>query len=335
MGLDRFDYENDEFIHYFQKSNQEDLINLQVESIYEDNNKRLWIGTNKGLIVFTGETNEYEIMGIGDVLPDDPIIGIIDDNEGNIWFTTEYSLFKLSPETGSINSYGIDHGLRSNIYYNNAITKNEEGLIFIGTTNGLLSFDPQDMIASSVIPPVIIKDFSLVNGNQLSFDKPLEEISEITLEYANNSFIIDFVALDYTSQHDDIYAYFLEGVDSDWQYCGPNDNFAKYTNINSGEYIFKVQASNKDNIWNQEGASIKITILPPFWQQWWFILLMTVLVVSAVIIVIMLRTRRLQLQVVNLRKKLKKERGSWSTNPINWKMPANNSKNPTWHWKSS
>ncbi len=101
----------------------------------------------------------------------------------------------------------------------------------------------------------------------------MEETAEITLPYSDNSFTIDFVALDYTSQRDGKYAYMLEGFDIDWQFCGPEETHARYTNIDSGDYVFKVVASNKDGLWNEEGASLKITISPPFWQAWWFILL--------------------------------------------------------------
>ncbi|MDD4924595.1 MAG: two-component regulator propeller domain-containing protein [Dehalococcoidales bacterium] len=295
-GLDRFDETTGEFIHYFTDSKQDVFLSLQVESIYEDSNKTLWLGTNNGLIAFMPETGSHELFTKEDGLSDDNIIGITSDNEDNIWFITDYSLSKLSPETKHVNNYGIDHGLRGNIYYPNSISNSEEGLIFVGTTNGLISFDPKQIISSPIIPPVVINGFSLINGNQISFEQPLEEIKEVTLKYSDNSFVIDFVALDYTTQRDDKYAYMLEGFDSNWQYCGSNDNFAKYTNINRGDYIFKVIASNKDNIWNQEGASLKITVLPPFWQEWWFILILTIFAILTVATIIFLRTRSLQMQ---------------------------------------
>ncbi len=299
-GLDRYDENTGEFIHYFQDSKQDAFLNLQVESIYEDDSKTLWFGTNNGLIAFVPEIGSHELYTKENGLPDDNIIGITGDSEGDIWFFTEYALCKLLPESKHVISYGIDHGLRSNIYYSKSISKNEEGLIFIGTTNGLISFDPKQIIASNIIPPVVINGFSLINGNQISFEKPLEEIKEVNLKHSDNSFLINFVALDYTTQREDKYAYMLEGFDNNWQFCGPSDNFAKYTNIESGKYIFKVIASNKDNIWNEEGASLQITISPPFWQEWWFILISTLLAIIAVIAVIVLRTRSLQLQAQEL-----------------------------------
>ena len=300
-GLDRFNNETGEFIHYFQDSESEHpMIDYQVETIYEDSNGKLWIGTVGGLVSYNQITDDFRLYTEEDGLPGNDVIGVTEDNEGNIWIITNKSLAKLSLGSDTVYTYGVSHGLRGNMNYRNSIIKNDEGLVFVGTTNGLFSLDPSQIKVSTFKPPVVIENFSLINGRAISFDKPVEEIEEIVLPHADNSFRIDFIALDYTSQHDGKYAYMLEGFDTNWQFCGPDDSFARYTNINSGNYTFRVIASNKDNIWNLEGASLKITISPPFWQEWWFILLLIVVTILFVFSIVRLRTHSLHMRAREL-----------------------------------
>ncbi len=293
-GLDRYDTENGEFIHYFKEPQSfVEFIGCQVESIYEDSSNNLWIGTIDGLFKYNREEGNFTSYTIREGLSDNHILGIIEDNSGKIWVTTKNTINSISPDSNVINSYRFDHGLRGYINYRNSIAKNEEGAIFIGTTNGIFSFYPDKIEIDTYIPPVYIKDFHLVDGNPVSLDKPIEEVKEVTLAYSDNSFIINFIALDYSSQYNNMYAYKLDGFDSDWQYSGANQRIAKYTNIPGGEYIFRVIASNKDGIWNEEGASLIIIITPPFWQEWWFILFLIAVALLTVAAFIKFRTRSL------------------------------------------
>ncbi|MDD4924117.1 MAG: two-component regulator propeller domain-containing protein [Dehalococcoidales bacterium] len=301
QGLDRFDSDTGEFIHYLKEpGSQMDFIENQVESIYEDSNNNLWIGTINGLFRYNPQAGNFILYTKADGLPDNHILGIIEDNEGNIWCTTNHSLTKLSPELNIIINYSDDDGLRGHVNYRNSISKNHEGYIFVGNPNGLFSFKPEQIQHSYYFPPLVINDFSLINEKSIYFDKPVEELDEITLSYSNNSFVIDFVALDYSSQLDGKYAYMLAGFDSVWQYCGPDDSFAKYTNIPKGEYNFIVIASNSDGVWNTEGTVLKIIVTPPFWQEWWFILILVVLTLIAVAELVKIRTRVLSMHAVKL-----------------------------------
>lgn len=301
QGLDRFDYDTGEFIHYLKSPvNQTEFITGQVESIYEDSTNRLWIATTNGLFLYEVQTDNYKLYTQDNGLPQNHVLGIIEDDDGNMWLTTSHSLTKLSPESSDIINYGHDDGLRGNINYRNSIEKNEEGAIFIGTTNGIFSFFPEQIGMQDYYPPLLIKDFYLVSGKTMYFTQPVEQLDQITLQYADNSFIIDFVALDYSSQLDNKYAYILEGFDSTWQYCDPEDSIAKYTNIPNGEYNFIVKASNSDGAWNTEVKSLKIFIKPPYWQEWWFILISIALISIVVVEIIKFRTRVLRMHAQNL-----------------------------------
>src|SRR5699024_5049446 len=111
--------------------------------------------------------------------------------------------------------------------------------------------------------------------------------------YKQSVFSFEFVALSYASPEQNQYAYKLEGFDKAWNYVG-NKNFATYTNLDPGTYTFRVKASNNDNIWNEEGASVKITIAPPYWQTWWFRILTGIMLGGSLIATVSYRVRRIE-----------------------------------------
>jgi signal transduction histidine kinase/AraC-like DNA-binding protein len=107
-----------------------------------------------------------------------------------------------------------------------------------------------------------------VLNEDYKLDTSITEINQIVLSYNENFLSFDFAVLDYTVPRKNNYAYKLDGLDNDWNYVD-NRNFAHYTNLSSGEYVFMVKGSNNDGVWNEEGVSIKIIILPPWWKTWW------------------------------------------------------------------
>jgi signal transduction histidine kinase len=122
------------------------------------------------------------------------------------------------------------------------------------------------------VPPVVITAFKKVD-EVVPFDRDISEVEKIALSYQDNFFSFEFVALDYTNPQKNQYAYKLEGFDRDWVHCGTR-RYASYTNLDPGQYIFRVKGSNSDGAWNEEGVAVKITIHPPFWLTWWFIALL-------------------------------------------------------------
>jgi two-component sensor histidine kinase len=97
----------------------------------------------------------------------------------------------------------------------------------------------------------------------------ITETDEINLSYDDNVFSFEFAALSFTAPQKNQYAYKLEGFDPEWNYVGTKRDVT-YTNLDPGEYVFRVKGSNNDGVWNEAGASIRVIIAPPFWETWWF-----------------------------------------------------------------
>ena len=266
-----------------------DLSGNTIFSICESGDNKLWIASTAGLHCYDLDNGEFVSYRISADMLKDWVFGIVEDNEGNIWVTFRQGLGKLSVKDNTYTSYYVKDGLKNDSFCVGACYKTESGELFFGTLNGLVSFHPEDIKENTESPKILINEFSLING-EITFDEPIEDVREMKLSYAQNSFSIDFVALSYNSPRDNIYAYRLEGFEENWNYCNAEESFTKYTNLNAGEYTFIVKDSNSADLWNEEGASLKIVIEPPFWLEWWFILSLLVLIMFFIIMSIKVRT---------------------------------------------
>jgi two-component sensor histidine kinase len=140
--------------------------------------------------------------------------------------------------------------------------------MFFQGLKGYNYFFPDSIKENKNIPSVVITSFRIFD-NEASLDKSISKTDEIKLSYKENFFSFEFAALDYTNPKRNQYKYKLEGVDKEWR-NSKNIRTANYTNIDPGEYVFRVIGSNNDGVWNEEGASVRIIITPPWWATWWF-----------------------------------------------------------------
>ncbi len=240
----------------------------KVFAVYEDFENNVWIGSNNGLIRYNKKSLKVKVYNESDGLPNNLICGILEDNDSNFWISTHKGIFKYNPEKESFNNYYTLHGLQSNIFNPGSYFKNSEGKMMFGGINGFNAFFPENITRSAQIPPVVITSIKIFDKEK-KFDKHITDLEEIKLTDEENFFTIKFAALDYRLPERNQYYYFLEGFDRDWIY-NETKNYASYTNLDPGEYVFKVRGSNSNGVWNKDGRSIRIIISPPFWQTWWF-----------------------------------------------------------------
>jgi len=171
--------------------------------------------------------------------------------------------------------------------------------MYFGGDKGLNFFLPDSIQDNPVPPPVVITGFRIFDHQQ---QPSTWKNRTIALNYEQDFISFDFVGLDYTNSARNQYAYMLEGFDRDWVQAGTR-RYAAYTHLDGGTYTFRVKASNSDGVWNTEGASLTITISPPFWNTWWFRI--SAIVITAVTISVGFRVRlRHQLALERLRQRI-------------------------------
>ena len=259
----------------------------RVNTIIEDKNGNLWIGSFRGgLYFFDVKQKTFQVYTKKDGLPSNNVGGILEDDLGNLWMGTTKGLTRFNKKEKTFKTYYKENGLQSNLF-TNACYKTRSGEMFFGGINGVTAFYPDRILANTFIPPVVITDFKIFNksvsigGENPILTKSICETEAIKLSYKHSSFSFTFAALDFAISEQNQYAYMMEGFDTDWNYVGTR-RYATYTNLNPGEYTFRVKAANHDGLWNEKGASIKITITPPFWETWWFKLIIISIVLLTI-----------------------------------------------------
>lgn len=274
-GLNRFDKKTNRFQRFLANpADNTSISSNQVIALLEDSRGNIWAGTrDAGINIFNKTTATFKRLNVRDGLPSATVTSIIEDNSGNIWVSTVNGLVRIDPDSFAINSYKTSHGLVSNNFSRDATFKDRQGKLYVGSIGGFSVFDPQNMVIEPP-PPVVITDFRILNRSLAIGAKngllpqSITETKKLTLSHKHTMFSFDFAALSYRSRKSNQYAYMLEGFDQDWIYIG-TQRTATYTNINPGEYVFKVKAANRDGVWNETGAAIAIEVTPPAWQTWW------------------------------------------------------------------
>jgi len=280
-GLDRFDRDGNKFVRFLaEPGNLNSLSHNEVLSILEDSSGVLWFGTSDGLNRLDQSRTTWTSYAQRDGLPNSVIYGILEDRSGNLWVSTNKGISRFNPRTKEFKNFFWGDGLQGNEFNLGACYKTRDGELFFGGINGLNSFYPDRLIDNPYIPPVVITDFKIANKSVPLGEGPngrtilLESIMEtrlLKLSPRDRVISFEFVALNYAAPEKNQYAYFMEGFDAQWNYVG-NRRFANYTNLPHGRYVFRVKGSNNDGLWNEEGTSLAIVVVPPFWKTLWFYL---------------------------------------------------------------
>jgi PAS domain S-box-containing protein len=279
-GLNKMDLGTGAFYHF--RAATDDLGKISsdyIYSIYRGEPGILWIGTfDGGLNRFDIKTEKFKHYGMSDGLPDNTIYGILGDKKGNLWCSTNKGIFRFNEITGAVRVYTWRDGMQGNEFNGGAYYMNAGGRMYFGGPEGYNAFFPGEITDNLYPPQVLITGFQLLNDNvtigdwkgRRILEKSITETESIQLTHRDAVFTFEFAALHFVAPDANRYAYQMEGMDDNWNQLG-HRRFVTFPRLPAGEYVFRVKAANNDNIWNETGTSIRITILPPFWKSWWFL----------------------------------------------------------------
>ncbi|RIJ50403.1 response regulator [Maribellus luteus] len=195
-----------------------------------------------------------------------------EDKDGNIWLGTYTGLIKFNQKTKEQRIY-----LPENCFYTLFFDK-ESNILLAGSNKGIFTFTPNQLKQDPYYPEIIFSDLKVFNkpvlpdekiNGKVLLKKSINYTNQISLPYSLNVFTIDITALSFTSQDANLICYQLENFDESWNKQTGAAISVSYTNLSPGEYIFKVKAANKDNVWNPEMRQITIQILPPWWRTYY------------------------------------------------------------------
>ncbi len=280
-----------------------------IHCLHKDSKGTMWIGTyGGGLDAFERTAGNFISYTESAGLPNNIINGILEDEKGNLWISTNNGICKFSTQTKDVRdavltsrTYKVEDGLQ-NKFNENACYKGKDGWLYFGGSNGLNVFNPDNIKDNSFIPPIVITRFYLFEKPQ-RMDTLITSEKTMLLNYDQNSFSFEYAALNYLFPEKNRYAYKVDGLDDDWHYIGTR-HYTAYTNLDPGHYTFRVKACNNDGYWNEEGIAIAITITPPFWKTWWFMTATALLIAFIILGYIRYRTRSLRKQTTLLEEKV-------------------------------
>jgi len=258
----------------------------QVRALYEDRDGTLWIGTSDGGLsrLKDGRITTYTTK---DGLFNNGVFQILEDDQGNFWMSSNLGIYRTSRQqlndfadgkiqTISCVSYGKKDGM-ANIECNGgtqpAGIRTRDGRLWFPTQKGVAVIDPRDLPFNSAPPPVLIED--------LQVDRQPAAITDaLVVRPGQENLEIHYTGISFINPEQVRFRYKMEGLDTDWTEAGGRRT-AFYSHMPPGHYRFMVVAANADGVWNLVGASLGVTVAPPFWRTWWFSLLAVAILAMA------------------------------------------------------
>ncbi len=299
-GLDRYEPETESFTHYQNDpDNPSSLSHNFVGGLLEIQNDVLWIGTvGGGLNKLDRASEKFTHFRRKEGLPSDVVMGIIDDDQGNIWISSINGLTKFDPRTEAFQNYNELDGLHFKGFNGGALIKSSDGRIYAGGLEGFITFYPDQIHNNPYTPPIVVSKIYL-DGEEIFTDLPSGDVKEIKLEWPIDAFEFEYAALSYTNPDENQYSYYLEGLEESWNEVGTR-RYGRYTSLPGGTYTLHIKGSNNDGLWNETGTMVNITVVPPYWETWWFRGAVLLLLVGAAIGGFRLRIRNLEARSLEL-----------------------------------
>lgn len=324
-GLNLFDKQTDKVIKKYKRGGSNSLSSNSLTVLFFDSKKRLWIGTDyDGLNYFDPKTEKFYVIDASLGFTDETIKSIVEDSQGNLWISANNLLFKIIfknfklPFKASdleIISYSSKDGLKAKQFSNNSSLRLNSNELVFGSSKGLTIFSPQNIIRTQnkskiMLTKLIVNNEEIRPGNEkITLKNSINETSEITLNYGQGYIGIEFSAMNFVNPENNEYAYKLETSfnKDDWHDLGSQHNI-NLTNLNSGSYFLKIRTTNEKGFWNPFVKTLKIIILPPWWNTWWaYIFYFSLLSIVSVFIFRFFKNREILKQALYL-ESLEKER---------------------------
>ncbi|NOX64331.1 MAG: SpoIIE family protein phosphatase [Chlorobi bacterium] len=271
-GLSKIDsnFTIQNFLH--NPSNQNSLSNNFVRDVKEDLDGNIWIATADGLNKLDPTNNTFTVLRERDGLPTANLSAIEVDNEGDLWVSGLKGISKIElGESGDkqiIVNYDVKDGLQGYEFIRNSSFKDKNGKLYFAGLDGFNAFYPG---SSNRTPPFVsIQNIKVSNKSVTDLEdistSDINLLNDLSLPYNQNDLSFDFASIHFSRPDKNRLLYKLEGVDEEWQVG--DRRFASYTNLDPGDYVFKLKGSNGDGIWNENTKTIDIHIASPWYNNW-------------------------------------------------------------------
>jgi PAS domain S-box-containing protein len=272
-GLARWNPSGDDWERYQSPGS---LSHNLINDMLEDREGNLWVATNGGgLNHLNIRTGKFVSFGVREGLPSAMVRSVLEDQRGMLWIGTAEGLVCFDPYKRHFRVYDKSSGMEILYYNRNACWRRQNGELMFGANQGLIGFDPRMIPNNDFVPPVVITGLEIDSqpdwpGRSGSFlQKSITMTQLLSIPSRIDVISFQFAALNFRSPERNQYLYQLVGFDPTWRKAGVEQR-ATYTNLNPGTYNFRVKASNNEGIWNEQGTTLELIVVPAWWQTVWF-----------------------------------------------------------------
>ena len=250
--------------HYYTAENSS-LGYFEIRDLFEDKEGMVWLASaGGGLYRVTNPADvehlTFECFTTDQGLADNTVNSIVADQKGLLWIGTHYGLSRLDTQSMRFTTYYLSADKLGDVYSENASCMLADGTLVLGTNNGVVCFNPDDVQPHRVGDSHLAITSLLVNGTPYREGNPEERLR---LSHRQNSLTFRFSDLDFGYPHNTEYVYWLEGADRGWSQP-TRQNEAVYKDLQPGSYIFHVRRSD-----DQKEVTMRVLIRQPWWNTWW------------------------------------------------------------------
>ncbi len=314
IGMVMFDPVTESYSIFNKDNNKFKFTGKEVTTLHKDFIlNQLWLGTNSGLFFIDNNKKVAKSFTTANGLPNNVIYGILQSNDGNIWVSTNSGISCYIKSKGIFLNYTPNDGLQDKEFNSGAFHRNNYGDIFFGGIKGVNFFNPEKLILSNPTSSPVITDIKLFNstlsplekydGRQiLNFTATFTE--SIKLNYNENTISIEFSAVNYLESYQNEYIYTLENFDTGWLNNGKNHSVT-YSQLPYGEYTFKVKLVSRSANAVTPECTLKIIIVPPWWQTLVFKIIAIAFLLLSVFYAYKYRIKKIQRQNILLEQRIK------------------------------
>ena len=318
-GVDVLLKKTQRFIHYIHdEKDPNSLINNNTNNIMQDSEGLIWISTHEGISIYDDKTGKFTNITRQDGLPDNTVTDIQEYDKHNVWVSTPNGLSNIVVDRARDGlkfhfiNYNETEGLQGREFTENSSLRTREGELIFGGGNGFNIFKPSNILINKNVPNLVFTDFDMFNqsvgvgekiNGRVILPESITGLKSLNLKYNENVFSIEFAALNYFNPGKVKYQYMMQGFDKNWINADNRIRKATYTNLDAGNYFFKVRATNNDH-WTNNELILPVNILPPFWKTTWAYLLYAILITGTLLLL-----RRRGIEKLKSQFALEKERG--------------------------
>ena len=305
-GLNQFDLRTEAVtVFQHQPGDTASLSSDHVLALYEDAAGTFWVGTGSGLNrMIDRHRGRFRVYTTDDGLPNNTVSCMVPDGQGRLWLGTNRGLARFDPEAEVFERFDAGDGFQEGVFERNACTRLADGRLAFGGEGGLTLFHPDSLRGNPHPPRVAITGFHLFNraaridaSGRIVTEKPGARVVEagktVRLRYDENVFGFTFAGLHFANPSGNRYRYQLAGFLEEWVELEAQRSVS-FTGLPSGSYVFRVEAASSDGVWSEQGASVQVQVLPPWWRTRWAYGLYMLLSVGFIIGFVQWRSRRLR-----------------------------------------